>query len=186
MHTECSTGTVFQFDSYGVRLTAVCIGHQNGKVQCFRVCTDEESSQTIGMHMSDGCSVGPNYRIAYKSQFEIYASQMRTLLFTCRAEDISLANRLHSCLVPMMILREKLADSKRSLSRLTDEAREQALDKIERLNEELYERQCIFLREHLYKNKSKHYENFRIVPDERGITQIYGLYQEWHARKIYR
>ena len=185
MKTECSRGTVFRFDSYGVRLTAVCIGHQNGKVQCFRVCTDEESSKTIGMHMSDGRSVGPNYRIAYKSRFEIYASQVRTLLFTCRAEDISLANRLHSCLVPVVNMRKELADAKRSLSRLTDAARSQALDKIERLNEELYERQCIFLREHLYKNKSKHYENFRIVPDERGITQIYGLYQEWHNRKIY-
>lgn len=186
MNTGYPTGTVFRFDSYGVRLTAVCIGLQKGKVQCFRVCTDEESSQTIGMHMPDGHCVGPNYRIVYKSRFEIYASQVRTLLFTCRTEDISLANRLHSCLVPMANLREELTDAKRSLSRLTDEARAQTLDKIERLNEELYERQCIFLREHLYKNKSKPYENFRIVPDERGITQIYGLYQEWHARKIYR
>ena len=186
MNTECSTGTVFQFDSYGIRFTAVCLDIQNGQVQCFRVCTDKESSKTIGMHTSEGHSAGPNYRIAYKCRVKIHMSQVRTLLFNCYPEDVSLANKLYSCLIPMEDLRARLEDAKRGLSLLTDEARSETLKKIEELSEELYERECIFLREHLCRNKANYYENFRVVPDLRGITQIYGLYQEWHARKIYR
>lgn len=186
MNTEYSTGTVFRFDSYGIRFNAVCVDIQNGQVQCFRVCTNEESSKTIGMHMSDGRSAGPNYRIAYRCKFKIHMSQVKTPLFNCSTEDVSWANKLHSCLMPVKNLRVQLEDTKRALSLLTDEARTQALKKIEAMSEEVYERECIFLREHLYYKKASYYESFRVVPNLHGITQIYGLYQEWHVRKTYR
>lgn len=186
MNIKCSTGTVFQFDSYGICFIAVFISHQNGKVQCFRVCTSKESSETIEMHTSDGQPVDPNYRIAYKSCFEIYMSQVRKLLFTCSKEDIFRANRLYRSLSSVKSLRVEAEEAKRRLSRLTGETRKRALKKIERLNKEINERECIFLQKNLRPNKSRYYGSFRVVPNQRGITQIYGLYQEWHARKIYR
>lgn len=113
MNIKCSTGTVFQFDSYGICFTAVFISRQNGKVQCFRVCTSKESSETIEMHTSDGQPVATNYRIAYKSCFEIYMSQVRKLLFTCSKEVIFRANRLYRSLSSVESLRVEAEEAKR-------------------------------------------------------------------------
>lgn len=181
---EITEGAVFQFDSFGRQFTALCISFQNREIKCFRVVNSKESCNTVGMHSRDGRLIGADYRIAYKSKFLIRASQVKKYLFTCMAEDVAWAERMYQCLTPICTVKAELKKAKRAINKVPNDERARLLKEIRKWGDELYERECVFLKGHLKKHTADFYDTFRVVPNQQGINRIYGLYQYPH--KLYR
>lgn len=144
---EIAEGTVFQFNSFGMIFTALCIGFQNREIKCFRVVDSHKSCNTVGMHSRDGRLIGADYRIAYKSKFLIHASQVKKYLFTCMAEDVAWAERMYQCLTPICTVKAELKKAKRVINKVPNDERARLLKEIRKWGDELYERgMCVFER----------------------------------------